>query len=58
MPATQSVQNEDSVEDQVPAIQSRHTDSDVAPNTEENVPAAQLSQVDAPTTEDHEPSGQ
>jgi hypothetical protein len=49
---------EDCVADQVPGIQFKHTDPDVAPNTEENVPAAQLLQVDAPTPEDQEPSGQ
>lgn len=49
---------EDCVGDHVPAVQFRQTDPDVAPNTEENVPATQLLQVVAPTPEDHEPSGQ
>ncbi len=58
VPATQLVQVEDLDGDQVPAMQFRHTDPDVAPNTEENVPAIQLLHVDAPTEEDHEPRGQ
>ncbi len=58
VPATQLVQVEDWAEDQVPAMQLRHTELDVAPNTEENVPAGQLLHTDAPSTKDHEPSGQ
>ncbi len=49
---------DDRVPDHVPVTQSMHTDPDVAPNTEENVPALQLVHEDAATLEDHEPSGQ
>jgi hypothetical protein len=54
----QLVHVEDWIADQVPAIQPMHTEPDVAPRTEEYVPAIQLIHADAPTVEDHEPRGQ